>query len=89
MNFIIWIIAGGIAGWLAGIIMKTNEQQGTLLNVVAGVAGAVIGGGLIAPLFGSLTINQSDLSISALFISLLGALILLTVVHLLWREKSR
>ncbi len=52
MNFIIWIIVGGIIGWLASLIMKTDAQQGVLLNVVVGIIGAVLGGWLISPLVG-------------------------------------
>ncbi len=89
MNFVIWIAIGGILGWLASIVMKTRKQQGTMLNVVAGIVGAVVGGGLIAPIFSSSAVRQNDFSISALCVALLGALLLLAVIHLLWREKSQ
>lgn len=88
MNFIVWIVVGGILGWLASIIMKTDAQQGTLLNIVVGIVGAMVGGWLLAPLFGTGTINQNDFSISALLVSLLGAVILLAITHLLWRDKT-
>ena len=52
MSFIIWIIIGGILGWLASLVMKTDAQQGLLLNIIVGIVGALLGGWLLAPLFG-------------------------------------
>jgi uncharacterized membrane protein YeaQ/YmgE (transglycosylase-associated protein family) len=46
MNLIIWLIVGGVIGWLASIVMKTNAQMGLIANVVVGVIGAAIGGWL-------------------------------------------
>ena len=89
MNFIIWIVIGGILGWLASLVMKTDAQQGMILNVVVGVLGALLGGWLIAPLFGTGTINQNDVSLGSLLVSLLGAVILLAVVNLLRRGTAR
>jgi uncharacterized membrane protein YeaQ/YmgE (transglycosylase-associated protein family) len=83
MNFLIWIIVGGIIGWLASIVMKTNAQQGWILNIVVGVVGALLGGWLLAPLFGTGTINQDDFSLASLAVSLLGAIILLAIVNLI------
>lgn len=89
MNFIIWIVVGGILGWIASMIMKTDAQQGMLLNIVVGIVGALLGGWLLAPLFGTGTINQSDFSIGSLLVSLLGAVILLAIVNLLRRGTPR
>ena len=89
MNFIIWIVIGGILGWLASIVMKTDAQQGMILNVVVGVVGALLGGWLLAPLFGTGTINQNDFSIGSLLVSFLGAIVLLAVVNLLRRGTTR
>lgn len=89
MNFIIWIVIGGIIGWLASLVMKTDAQQGTLLNVVVGIIGALLGGWLLAPLFGTGTINQNDFSISSLIVSFLGAIILLAIVNLLRRGQVK
>jgi uncharacterized membrane protein YeaQ/YmgE (transglycosylase-associated protein family) len=80
MNFLIWLIVGGIIGWLAGVIMRT--QEGLLLNIIVGVVGALIGGWLISPLVGVGTINQGDFSLAGLGVSLLGAIILLAIVNL-------
>ena len=81
MTFILWLIVGGILGWLASIVMKRNDQMGLLLNIVVGIVGAFLGGLLLAPLFGTGTINQSDFSIGSLFVSFLGAVILLAIVN--------
>jgi uncharacterized membrane protein YeaQ/YmgE (transglycosylase-associated protein family) len=89
MNFIIWLIVGGIIGWVASLIMKTDAQQGILLNVVVGIVGALLGGWLISPLIGAGSINQSDFSLAGLFVSLVGAVILLAIVNLFRRGRVR
>jgi uncharacterized membrane protein YeaQ/YmgE (transglycosylase-associated protein family) len=89
INFIIWIILGGILGWLASLIMRTNAQQGVFLDIIVGIIGAFLGGLLLAPLFGTGTINQNDFSLSGLLVSLLGALILLAIVNLFRRGTAR
>ena len=82
MNFIIWLAIGGLLGWVASMFMGTNDRQGILLNVVVGIVGAVLGGWLLGGLFGSSTINQGNFSMSGIFVSLLGAIILLALVKL-------
>ena len=89
MNFIIWIVIGGLIGWAASLVMKTDAQQGVVLNVVVGIVGALVGGWLLSPLFGTGTINQNDFSLASLVVSLLGAIILLAVVNLLRRGAPR
>lgn len=89
MNFIIWLIVGGLIGWVASMIMRTNAQQGVILNVVVGIVGAMLGGWLLAPMFGAGTINQNDFSLAALGVSLLGAVILLAIVNLVRRGSPR
>ena len=89
MNLILWLIIGGVIGWLASIVMKTNAQQGMILNVVVGIVGAFLGGWLLSPLFGSGTINSDDFSVSSLLVSFLGAVILLAIVNLLRRGRAR
>ena len=75
MNLIIWLIVGGILGWLASIVMKRDAQQGVLLNVVVGIVGAFLGGFLLSPLLGAGTINMNDFSVMGLVVSFLGAVI--------------
>ena len=89
MNIIIWLIVGGLIGWVASMLMRTNGQQGILLNVVVGVIGAVLGGWFLSPLFGVSTINQGNLSVPSLIVSLLGAVILLAIVNLVRRGALR
>jgi len=89
MNLIIWLIVGGLIGWVASMMMRTNAQQGVVLNVVVGIVGAAIGGWLISPLVGVASINQGSFSIGALIVSLLGAVILLAVVNLFRRGSAR
>jgi uncharacterized membrane protein YeaQ/YmgE (transglycosylase-associated protein family) len=88
MSFILWLIVGGIVGWLASLIMKTDGQQGILLNVVVGIVGAFIGGWLISPMVGMGTINEG-FSIGSLVVSLIGAVILLAIVNLFRRGRVR
>ena len=89
MNFIIWLIVGGIVGWLASMIMKTDAQQGIILNVIVGIVGSFLGGWLIAPLLGTGTVNSGDFSIMGLVSSLIGAVILLAIVNLFRRGRVR
>ena len=89
MNLLIWLVVGGVIGWLASLIMHTDASQGILLNVVVGIVGAMLGGWLISPLMGVGTINQSNFSIGALVVSLVGAVILLAIVNLFRRRSVR
>jgi uncharacterized membrane protein YeaQ/YmgE (transglycosylase-associated protein family) len=88
MNFIIWLIVGGLVGWVASIIMKTNGQQGIFLNVIVGIVGAFVAGYVLTPFLGISTINQSNFSLPALLVSLGGAVILLFVVSLFTRRRG-
>ncbi len=88
MNFLIWLIIGGIVGWLASLIMRTDGQQGILLNVVVGIVGAFIGGWVISPMVGVATINEG-ISIGSIAVSLVGAVILLAIVNLFRRGTMR
>jgi len=88
VNLIIWLVLGGIVGWLASILMKTDAQQGLLLNVLVGIVGAMVGGWLISPLVGVATINQDNFSLPGLLVSFVGAVILLAVVNLFRRRRT-
>jgi uncharacterized membrane protein YeaQ/YmgE (transglycosylase-associated protein family) len=89
MNIIVWLVIGGLIGWIASVVMRTDGQQGILLNVIVGVVGAVLGGWLLSPLVGVSTINQSNFSVPGLLVSLVGAVILLAVVNLVRRGSLR
>src|ERR1700739_1454521 len=88
MNLIIWLVVGGLIGWLASKIMNTDAEQGIGLNVVVGISGALLAGWLITPMVGGATINQGDFSLSGLLISLLGAIVLLAIVNLFRRGRT-
>ena len=89
MNLIIWLVIGGVVGWLASLLMRTDEQQGIVLNVVVGVVGAFLAGWFISPLVGVGTINQNDFSLASVLVSLIGAVILLAIVNLFRRGSTR
>lgn len=89
MNIIIWLALGGLTGWLASVVMRTDDRQGLLLNVVVGIAGAILGGWILSPLVGVSTINQSNFSLGGVLVSLLGAVILLAIVNLVRRGAVR
>ena len=89
INFIIWLVVGGIIGWLASLVMRTDAAQGIVLNVIVGIVGSMLGGWLISPLIGGATINQGDFSLMGLVISFAGALILLAAVNLIRRGSAR
>lgn len=89
MNLIILLIVGGIIGWVASLIMRTDAQQGVLLNVVVGIVGALLAGFLITPLIGGASIMDGALNITSILISLLGAVVLLGIVNLFRRGSVR
>ena len=76
---IIWLLVGGVLGWIAGLLM--GRRDGMLLDVVIGIVGPLLSGWLIAPLAGTRTIDQGDFSIPSLLVSLAGAVILLAIVN--------
>ncbi|RJP51079.1 MAG: GlsB/YeaQ/YmgE family stress response membrane protein [Anaerolineaceae bacterium] len=82
MNFIVWIIAGALIGWVASLIMRTNKRQGLIADIVVGIVGAFLAGYFLSPLFGVSTINEGNFSIPALLVSLGGAIILLAISKL-------
>jgi uncharacterized membrane protein YeaQ/YmgE (transglycosylase-associated protein family) len=85
INFVLWLLLGALAGWLASLIMRTDAEQGPLLNIVVGIIGAFIGGFL----FGGPTLNQNNFSVPAILYALVGAVILLAVVNLVRRGNIR
>jgi len=85
MGIIIWLIIGGVVGWLASLIMRTDAQQGILLNIVVGIVGAFLGG----LIFRRGDINDAPLDLTAFLVSLVGAVILLAIVNLFRRGSIR
>ena len=85
MTLLLILLVGGILGWLASILMRTDAQQGIFLNIVVGIVGAFIGGLVISG--GS--INNAPLNVTSFLVSLLGAVILLAIVNLVRRGSVR
>jgi len=77
MGIILWIIFGGLVGWVASIIMGTNGQQGIILNIIVGIIGAVIGGWIMS-LFGQGDVNGFNLY--SFIVALIGATVLIAIV---------
>lgn len=89
MTIIYILIVGGIIGWLASIIMRTDGQQGIVLNVVVGIVGAVIAGFVVTPFLGGAPITSGAFDIRSLIASLIGAIILLALVNMIRRGSPR
>jgi uncharacterized membrane protein YeaQ/YmgE (transglycosylase-associated protein family) len=85
INLIIWLLVGALIGWLASMVMRTDSQQGPLLNIVVGIIGAMIGGFLL----GGQSINNNAFSVTALLVSFVGAIVLLAIVNLVTRGRVR
>jgi uncharacterized membrane protein YeaQ/YmgE (transglycosylase-associated protein family) len=84
-GIIVWLIVGGVVGWLASLIMRRDAQQGIILNIVVGIVGAVIGGMIL----NHGNINNSPLDVTSFLVSLAGAVILLAIVNLFTRRSVR
>ncbi|PAX08052.1 GlsB/YeaQ/YmgE family stress response membrane protein [Sphingomonas lenta] len=90
MGLILWLIVGGVIGWLASIIMRTDAQQGIFLNIVVGIVGAFLGGIIGNALgIGGGSINNASLNLTSFLLSLLGAVVLLGIVNMFRRGRVR
>lgn len=89
MNIIILLVVGGVLGWLASIVMKTDGQQGIFLNIVVGIVGAILAGFIITPLIGGAPITSGAFDVMSLVASFLGAVVLLAIVNLFRRGRVR
>jgi uncharacterized membrane protein YeaQ/YmgE (transglycosylase-associated protein family) len=85
MNILVWLVVGGLIGWLASVFMGTDGRQGIVLNVAVGIVGAVLGGWLLSGVLGASTINQGNFTLGGLLVSFLGAVILLALFRLVRR----
>jgi uncharacterized membrane protein YeaQ/YmgE (transglycosylase-associated protein family) len=84
-NIIIYLVAGAIVGYIASRIMRTNSQQGLLLDIVVGIVGAFLAGWFLTPIFGIGTINDV-ITLPTMLVTLGGAIILLFIVKLIRRR---
>lgn len=89
MGLIILLIVGGLIGWVASMIMRTDGQQGIFLNIVVGIVGALIAGFVVTPLIGGAPITSGEISIQSVVVSLLGAMVLLAIINLFRRGAVR
>jgi uncharacterized membrane protein YeaQ/YmgE (transglycosylase-associated protein family) len=89
MGLLLAIVVGGIIGWLASIVMRTDAQQGIFLNVVVGIVGSLLGGFILGPILGGGNLLEGSLDIRTLLVALLGSIILLAIVNLFRRGRVR
>jgi uncharacterized membrane protein YeaQ/YmgE (transglycosylase-associated protein family) len=83
MGIILWIVFGALVGWIASMIMKTDAQQGALLNIVVGIVGAVLGGWIMNSLGES---GTTGFNLYSFVVALLGAIVLIAIVKALRRK---
>ena len=88
MGWIIAIIVGGIAGWLASMVMNRDASMGIFWNIIVGIIGAIIGNAVIAPLIGIGGSIQS-FNLGGFIIAIIGAIVLLGIVNLVQRGRVR
>lgn len=88
MGWIIALIVGGIAGWLASMVMNRDASMGVIMNIVVGCIGSLVGNALAGPLFGVRGTVQA-FSLTGLIIAFVGAVVLLAIVNLIQRGRVR
>lgn len=89
MGILILLIVGGLIGWVASIIMRTDAQQGIVLNVVVGIVGALLAGFIVTPLIGGAPITSGAINLQTILVSLLGSVVLLAIINLARRGTVR
>ncbi|KQN94347.1 transglycosylase [Sphingomonas sp. Leaf231] len=89
MGLIVLLIVGGLIGWVASMIMRTDGQQGIFLNIVVGIVGALLAGFVVTPLIGGAPITSGIISVQSVLVSLLGAIVLLAILNLFRRGSVR
>lgn len=90
INFILWLVMGALIGWLASMVMRTDAEQGPILNIVVGIVGAFIGGLVFSLLgIGGTNINDGAFNLTSLIVSFVGAVILLAIVNMVRRGAPR
>ena len=88
MGWIIALIVGGIAGWLASLVMNRDASMGIFWNIVVGCVGSIVGNALAGPLFG-VRGSVQEFSLTGLIIAVIGAVVLLAIVNLIQRGRVR
>lgn len=88
MGWIIALIVGGVAGWLASLLMNRDASMGIVLNIVVGCIGSVVGNWIAGPLLG-MSGSVQEFSITGLIVAVIGAVVLLGIVNLIQRGRVR
>lgn len=88
MGWIIALVVGGVAGWLASLVMNRDASMGIIWNIVVGCVGSLIGNALSGPLFG-VQGSVKEFSLTGLIIAVIGAVVLLAIVNLVQRGRVR
>ncbi len=86
LSILAWIVFGGLAGWIASMVMRTNAEQGAVGNVIVGIIGAILGGYLMQALGGT---GTTGFNFYSLLVAILGAIVLLAIVNLFRRGSMR
>lgn len=89
MGILILLVVGGLIGWVASMIMRTDAQQGVILNVVVGIVGSLLAAFVVTPLIGGAPITSGVISTQSVLISLVGSVVLLAIVNLVRRGSVR
>jgi uncharacterized membrane protein YeaQ/YmgE (transglycosylase-associated protein family) len=90
INLILWLLFGALVGWLASIVMRTNAEQGALMNIIVGIVGAFLGGFLVSLFTGrGVAITNNVFDLSSLLVAFVGAVVLLGIVNLVRRGSVR
>ena len=85
MNILLWIIFGALVGWVASMIMRTDEEQGAIANIIVGIVGAFIGGGLSSLLGGP---GVTGFNLMSILVAILGAIVLIFFIRMLTGNRS-
>lgn len=88
MGILITILLGGLAGWLASMVMNRDAEQGILLNIVVGIVGAFLANLLLAPLLGMSAVLD-HLTLGGFLMAVVGAVVLLAIVNMFTRRRLR
>ncbi len=86
MGLLSWLVLGGLAGWVASIIMRRNASMGIIANIIVGIVGALIGGFIMNLLGGQ---DITGFNLSSFLIALLGSVVLLAIINLISRGRAR
>lgn len=86
MNIAMWIVAGGVLGWMGFAYLKVNEQRGSVISIIIGMVGGFFGGNVLAPMFGAITDAPNAFSLFSLSIAVASATACLAISNLLSRR---